>query len=167
MTAARASAAPGKPGWLRRTFRHGISGWMTQAVYLFMFLPIVVLIVLSFNDAKSTVVWKGFLPRWHGAVFDNRNIGQALHVSLILTVASAAISTAIGTLATGLAPPLVRRQNMCQGAEVRDHCDPADVGYRLQPRHHPAYRRCRPCRPGRRGVEIWRPQLLRLPAHAP
>lgn len=88
-----------KPGWLRRTFLHGISGWMTLAVYLFMFMPIVVLIVFSFNDAKSTVVWKGFSLRWYGEVFDNRNIGKALHVSLIVALASAVISTAIGTLA--------------------------------------------------------------------
>ena len=93
MSAARA------PGWLRRTFLHGISGWITLAVYLFMFLPIVVLILFSFNDAKSTVVWKGFSLRWYGEVFDNRNIGKALHVSLIVALASAAISTAIGTLA--------------------------------------------------------------------
>lgn len=88
-----------KPGWLRRTFLHGISGWMTLAVYLFMFMPIAVLIVFSFNDAKSTVVWKGFSLRWYAEVFDNRNIGKALHVSLIVALASAMISTAIGTLA--------------------------------------------------------------------
>lgn len=99
MTAAKTTVALRKPGWLRRTFLHGISGWMTLAVYLFMFMPIVVLIVFSFNDAKSTVVWKGFSLRWYGEVFSNRNIGKALHVSLIVALASAVISTAIGTLA--------------------------------------------------------------------
>lgn len=88
-----------KPGWLKRTFLHGISGWATLLVYAFMFLPIIVLIFFSFNDAKSTVVWKGFSLRWYGAVMDNRNIGQALRVSLVVAVASAVISTAIGTLA--------------------------------------------------------------------
>ncbi|AMY70924.1 ABC transporter permease [Frigidibacter mobilis] len=99
MTPAKTAVAPRKPGWLRRTFLHGISGWMTLAVYLFMFMPIVVLIVFSFNDAKSTVIWKGFSLRWYGEVFDNRNIGKALHVSLIVALASAVISTTIGTLA--------------------------------------------------------------------
>ncbi|GAB1364272.1 ABC transporter permease [Rhodobacter sp.] len=93
------SAALRKPGWLRRTFLHGISGWVTLLCYLFMFLPIVVLIVFSFNDAKSTVVWKGFSLRWYDAVFDNRNIGRALNVSLIVALSSAAISTCIGSLA--------------------------------------------------------------------
>ena len=88
-----------KPGWLRRTFLHGISGWLTLLVYAFMFLPIIVLIFFSFNDAKSTVVWKGFSLRWYGEVMDNRNIGKALRVSLVVAVASAVISTAIGTLA--------------------------------------------------------------------
>ena len=87
------------PGWLRRTFVHGVSGWMTLAVYLFLFLPIVVLIFFSFNDAKSTVIWKGFSLRWYSEVFDDRNIGKALNVSLIVAISSAAISTLIGTLA--------------------------------------------------------------------
>ncbi|MFT4151552.1 MAG: ABC transporter permease [Paracoccaceae bacterium] len=88
-----------RPGFLRRTFVHGISGWVTLAVYAFMFLPIVVLIFFSFNDAKSTVVWKGFSTRWYGEVFTDRNIGKALNVSLIVALASAALSTAIGSLA--------------------------------------------------------------------
>lgn len=88
-----------RPGWLRRTFLHGASAWVTLLVYLFMFLPIAVLIVFSFNDAKSTVIWKGFSLRWYGEVFHDRNIGKALHVSLIVAFASALISTAIGTLA--------------------------------------------------------------------
>lgn len=86
------------PGWLRRTFVHGIPGWVTLLAYLFMFLPIAVLIAFSFNEAKSTVVWKGFSLRWYASVFDNRNIGKALNVSLIVALASAAIATAIGAV---------------------------------------------------------------------
>lgn len=93
------SLSPRKgPGWLRRTFVHGIPGWVTLLAYVFMFLPIAVLIVFSFNEAKSTVVWKGFSLRWYASVFDNRNIGKALNVSLIVALASAAIATAIGAV---------------------------------------------------------------------
>src|SRR5690606_1272573 len=63
------------------------------------FVPIVVLIAYSFNAGRSTVVWTGFTLDWYREVFDDRGIGRSLRVSLIVAVASAAISTAIGTLA--------------------------------------------------------------------
>lgn len=84
---------------LTRTFVHGISGWVTLLTYLFMLLPILVLVVFAFNAGKSTVVWTGFSLRWFEKVVSNRNILAALQVSLIVAVASAAISTAIGALA--------------------------------------------------------------------
>lgn len=85
--------------WLTRTFVHGISGWVTLLTYLFMLLPILVLVVFAFNAGKSTVVWTGFSLRWFEKVVGNRNILAALQVSLIVAVASAALSTAIGALA--------------------------------------------------------------------
>lgn len=85
--------------WFTRTFIYGISGWVTLLTYLFMLIPIVVLIAFAFNAGKSTVVWTGFSFDWFSKVWHNRNIVRALHVSLIVAVGSAAISTAIGALA--------------------------------------------------------------------
>lgn len=73
---------------------------VTLLAYLFLFIPIVVLIAYSFNAGRSTVVWTGFTFDWYREVFDDRGIGRSLRVSLIVAAASAAISTAIGTLAT-------------------------------------------------------------------
>ena len=87
------------PGLLKRVFVHGISGWITLLTYAFMLAPIVVLMVFAFNAGKSTVVWTGFSFEWFEKVWNNRHIARALNVSLIVAVASAAISTAIGTLA--------------------------------------------------------------------
>ncbi len=87
------------PGWLVRTIVHGISGWVTLLTYLFMFIPIAVLIVFAFNAGKSTVVWTGFSFEWFEKVWHNRNIAKALNVSLIVAVGSAALSTGIGALA--------------------------------------------------------------------
>lgn len=88
-----------RPGWLTRTFVHGISGWVTLLTYLFMLVPIAVLIVFAFNAGKSTVVWTGFSLEWFGKVWHNRNIARALNVSLVVALGSAALSTAIGALA--------------------------------------------------------------------
>lgn len=88
-----------RPGWLTRTFVHGISGWITLLTYLFMLVPIAVLIVFAFNAGKSTVVWTGFSFEWFGKVWHNRNIARALNVSLVVALGSAALSTAIGALA--------------------------------------------------------------------
>jgi len=84
-----------------------LPGAMTLLAYLFLFVPIVVLIVFSFNDSKSTVVWTGFSLDWYSEVFNDRRLGQGLWVSAILAASSAVISTAIGTLA---AIAIVQRQ---------------------------------------------------------
>ncbi|MBU0583486.1 MAG: ABC transporter permease [Alphaproteobacteria bacterium] len=95
------------PGWFTRVFAHGLSGWVTLITYIFMLAPIVVLIAFAFNAGRSTVVWTGFSLDWFEVVWNNRHIARALQVSLIVAVASAAISTATGALA---AVAITRRQ---------------------------------------------------------
>ena len=94
-------------GWLTRTFVHGLSGWITLQTFLFMLAPIVVLIAFAFNAGRSTVVWTGFSLEWFEKVWNNRHILRALNVSLVVALASAAASTAVGTLA---AVAITRRQ---------------------------------------------------------
>jgi spermidine/putrescine transport system permease protein len=92
--------APAKaPGWFMRRVIHGAPGWITFLTYLFMLLPIAVLITFAFNAGKSTVVWTGFSFRWFEKVVNNGNILDALQVSLIVALGSAAVSTAIGSVA--------------------------------------------------------------------
>ncbi|MCC0064974.1 MAG: ABC transporter permease [Defluviimonas sp.] len=95
------------PGWITRTFVHGISGWLTLLTFIFMLAPIVVLIAFAFNSGRSTVVWTGFSLDWFAKVWSNRHIARALNVSLVVAIASAAIATAIGALA---AIAITRRQ---------------------------------------------------------
>ncbi len=92
-------ARRGGTGWITHTFVYGVSGWITVLTYIFMLAPIVVLVVFAFNSGHSTVVWTGFSLEWFGKVWNNRHIARALNVSLIVAIASAAISTAVGTLA--------------------------------------------------------------------
>jgi spermidine/putrescine transport system permease protein len=78
----------------------------TVLVYLFLFIPIVVLVAYSFNAAQSTVVWSGFTFDWYGEVLGDKGLKRALATSLIVAAASATVSTAIGTV-TAIA--IVRR----------------------------------------------------------
>ena len=67
-------------------------------ILLFLYAPIFVLIVLSFNNSRSRVTWGGFTLEWYGSLFSNRQIMEALQTTLILGFASAGIATVIGTL---------------------------------------------------------------------
>ena len=73
-------------------------------VFLLMYLPILVVIVFSFNDSRLTVGWKGFSLQWYEKLFQNSSLMEALGNSLILGVLSCLLSAVIGTLgAVGMA----------------------------------------------------------------
>jgi spermidine/putrescine transport system permease protein len=70
------------------------------AVYVFLYTPIVMLIVLSFNDSNSiTLPWGGFTWRWYRALAENQSVFVSLQNSLTLGLMTAVISTVIGGLA--------------------------------------------------------------------
>lgn len=71
----------------------------TAIVFIFLYAPIVVLIVFSFNESKSRSVWKGFSLRWYENLFNDDIILGALLTSLEVAVLAAIISTIIGTAA--------------------------------------------------------------------
>jgi spermidine/putrescine transport system permease protein len=81
-------------------------------VYLFLYLPIVVVVFFSFNGTERRVTdWDGFSLRWYEYVFENREVQRYLTNSVIVGVATAIISTLFGTMAAlGLqrVPRLVR-----------------------------------------------------------
>ncbi len=66
-------------------------------ILFFLYAPILVLVVLSFNDSRSRVTWGGFTLRWYGSLFSNRQILEALETTLLLGFGSAAAATVIGT----------------------------------------------------------------------
>ena len=68
-------------------------------LFVFLFAPILVLIVFSFNAGKSTVNMSGFSFRWYKSLFTDGAALQALRNSVILAVTSAVISTVMGTAA--------------------------------------------------------------------
>ncbi len=68
-------------------------------VMLFLYAPIFVLIVFSFNESKSSSVFTGFTLDWYKRLFNNRLIISSLVNTIIIAVAASIISTALGTLA--------------------------------------------------------------------
>jgi spermidine/putrescine transport system permease protein len=68
-------------------------------IFLFLYAPIVVLIIFSFNDSKNRVIWHGFTTRWYVDLFDNDLILRSLRVTLIVAVLAALAATIIGTAA--------------------------------------------------------------------
>lgn len=68
-------------------------------MFLFLYAPIIVLIVFSFNDSKSRGVWSGFTLKWYIELFKDANILKALYQTILVAVLSALISTMLGTFA--------------------------------------------------------------------
>ncbi len=66
--------------------------------FLFLYVPIIILIVFSFNDSKSVFVWQGFTLKWYARVFQDARLLLALRNTLIISVASTVISTIFGTM---------------------------------------------------------------------
>lgn len=68
-------------------------------IFLFLYLPIAVLIVLSFNDSKSRVHWGGFTLDWYKKLFSSSSIMSAFQTTIFVSLFSAFIATVLGTLA--------------------------------------------------------------------
>jgi spermidine/putrescine transport system permease protein len=74
--------------------------WLNAlAAYLFLYLPIVVLILFSFSASRYATVWGGFSLDWYARLWHNPDLAQALANSLVIALLTTFISTSLGTLA--------------------------------------------------------------------
>ena len=71
----------------------------TGLVYVFLYLPIVVLIIFSFNDSKSRTVWSGFSLHWYQELLQDEEILSAFSTTITVSVLAAVIATVLGTAA--------------------------------------------------------------------
>lgn len=76
-----------------------VSRFYNFLVFAFLYSPIVVMIVYSFNGIKSRSVFEGFSLQWYKELFNDAIIMKSLYISLVIAVLAAIISTVIGTLA--------------------------------------------------------------------
>ena len=65
----------------------------------FLYLPMVILIIYSFNESKLVTVWAGFSTKWYGELFRNEAFLDAAWVTLKVAVVSSTIATVLGTMA--------------------------------------------------------------------
>jgi spermidine/putrescine transport system permease protein len=74
-----------------------ITSYLT-AIYLFFYIPIVVLIVYSFNDAQYSLLWHGSSMRWYHELFSDTDLWLAVAHSVVLGISAATIAMCIGGL---------------------------------------------------------------------
>lgn len=69
-------------------------------VLTFLYLPIFVLMIFSFNNSKSRVIWSGFTFKWYFRLFENQEILSAFYNTLIIAGVSSLLATALGLVAS-------------------------------------------------------------------
>lgn len=83
---------------MKKTNRGG-SRFLIGLMFLFLYLPILLLIIFSFNAGDSSAVWRGFSLHWYSQLFQNRLIMESLYITLLVSLLATVISTAAGTFA--------------------------------------------------------------------
>ena len=68
-------------------------------IFLFLYAPIVLLIIYSFNAGNSSVVWKGFSLKWYAELFQDRIVMSSVYTTLLVSLLATVISTIAGTFA--------------------------------------------------------------------
>lgn len=66
--------------------------------YAILYLPIIILVVFSFNEAEMSFAWKGFSLRWYSQLFESMEVWNALYNSLIVAFSSVTLSLVLGVL---------------------------------------------------------------------
>ncbi len=67
--------------------------------FAFLYLPIVLLVVFSFNESRLVTVWAGFSTKWYVALFNNQGLMDAAWVTIRVALLSATVATVLGTMA--------------------------------------------------------------------
>ena len=93
--------------------RKFLEKFYTILVFIFLYAPIIVMIIFSFNDSKLRGRWVGFTSNWYKELFSNPEIISAVKTTLIVAVVATVIATFIGTLsAIGISELRGKKRNM-------------------------------------------------------
>lgn len=93
----RAYQSEGKPSFLSPLWQWLSTGY-AGLFYFFLYAPIILLVLFSFNVSRFPTYWAGFTLDWYVKLFDNHLIARALKNTLIVSITSTIISTIIGTM---------------------------------------------------------------------
>ena len=83
---------------MKQTRRTG-SRLLMGLVFLFLYAPILLLIIFSFNSGESNTVWQGFSLHWYKELFHNRIIMESVYTTLLVSLLATLIATVVGTFA--------------------------------------------------------------------
>ena len=75
-----------------------ISKFYLALVFIFLYAPIVTLMIFSFNKTKSMAVWGGFTFDWYSSLLENDRIIAALYYTVLIAVIASVVATVIGTI---------------------------------------------------------------------
>jgi len=93
--------------------RRATKGLYAALVFLFLYAPIAVLIIFSFNESKSRGVWGGFSLKWYVELLNDTKIMDALATTITVALLASIVSTVIGTLtAIGMSSMKKRFKNV-------------------------------------------------------
>ena len=84
---------------MQKTWRSHLMVAYSLAILAFLYLPLLILAMYSFNESRINAVWTGFTFNWYEALFQNRRVLEALTNSLFIAVISTIASTTLGTIA--------------------------------------------------------------------
>ena len=73
-------------------------GVWTAGVFAFLYIPIALLVVFSFNSSRLNIRWEGFSTKWYEALFTNKTLIVAFQNSLIVACATTVLATLLGTI---------------------------------------------------------------------
>ncbi|HYZ17958.1 MAG TPA: hypothetical protein VE615_00305, partial [Gaiellaceae bacterium] len=77
--------------------RRLLGGWAVL-VYLFLYAPIAVVVVLAFNGGRQTLNWEGFSTKWFGEALHDPTITEPFRNSLLVASGNAVLASVLGTL---------------------------------------------------------------------
>lgn len=101
MEASVGGTARNRPRWIWPSgpqVQQWLFGGWTLAVFAFLYIPIAVLIVFSFNDSRQTVSWAGFTLQWYDTLFQNVVLITAFKNSMIVAIGTTVLATLLGTI---------------------------------------------------------------------
>jgi spermidine/putrescine transport system permease protein len=73
------------------------SHFYAALVFLFFYVPVIIMVVFSFNDNKTNVVWYGFTTKWYKILFTDRNIWKIFENTVIIALSATILSIIVGT----------------------------------------------------------------------
>lgn len=83
----------------RYSLRQFFQDFYLVLILIFLYAPILTMMVLSFNNTKSRTLWGGFTTKWYAEMFQSQTIMNALYNTLLIAFVSALVATIIGTVA--------------------------------------------------------------------